>query len=419
MVSTPIELNDAIVKNFIEKLKKGEPIRYDRIYEIIGDDSLEKLKHILKAAFELAEKRVIIYGCLYTKFWKDFYEIFREIHDRGVEVVFILDPRCKEKIGKILEELPWIREVGKLMIGAETTEARRHFELVDDKFLRLEKPHEVPIKKGDIIENKIESQVESSQLKELMSVAKEAVLVTEEALEVELLNRLVELLKPWLEIELLNRLVFSREDLLPIEEREHLGEVEDRIKVILPELLKDVLQKIRNKISEYDADVDVCVLEDPIEGTLRFIILIVGDFSKTLTEKVEFEDEIEAIIDDVIKSWKEKAESEIDREIIENIGLLIDVLIQDRHPKDSEIVFIDLNFTEKDLEDKLEDLIRLTGDEKKAKEIKEKIREIVIEEVKKSGKPYDDSGIKALTNLLCAMLIKEANKVGIRSLNDL
>ena len=91
-VNNVTELNDDIAKEIIEKLEKGEPVRYDKVYERIDYDSMERLKDILKAALKLAEDRVVIYGCLYTEFWKDFYEIFKEIHDRGVEVLFILDP---------------------------------------------------------------------------------------------------------------------------------------------------------------------------------------------------------------------------------------------------------------------------------------------------------------------------------------
>ncbi|RLI84962.1 MAG: hypothetical protein DRP01_07250 [Archaeoglobales archaeon] len=104
----------------------------------------------MKEAFSQAEERIIVYGGIYPKFWKDFEDLLREKAKEGVKIIFILDSRCKYRKDEILKELPWLRDIAELRIA--NTDFKKHFEIVDNgKFIRIEKPHG-ELKVGSLID---------------------------------------------------------------------------------------------------------------------------------------------------------------------------------------------------------------------------------------------------------------------------
>ncbi|RLI84963.1 MAG: hypothetical protein DRP01_07255, partial [Archaeoglobales archaeon] len=155
--------------------------------------------------------------------------------------------------------------------------------------------------------------------------------------------------------------------LFQLELKDKSIEIEGKINEILPPLLKEIFQSIRDRMCEYDIKIDVTFIENSEEGTYRMLILITGNLNMTFEEKLKLEDEIDEIIAKIFESWREKVKSEIDKSIIDYIDLLIGVLIQDQ----SKVIEIEIE--KSDLEDQMDKLIKLFGDTDKAKEIKENI----------------------------------------------
>ena len=189
--------------------------------------------------------------------------------------------------------------------------------------------------------------------------------------------------------------------LFQLELKDKSIEIEGKINEILPPLLKEIFQSIRDRMCEYDIKIDVTFIENSEEGTYRMLILITGNLNMTFEEKLKLEDEIDEIIAKIFESWREKVKSEIDKSIIDYIDLLIGVLIQDQ----SKVIEIEIE--KSDLEDQMDKLIKLFGDTDKAKEIKENIKELILIRAKEHNKNWDESVIEALTNLICSILYKE------------
>ncbi len=154
----------------------------------------------------------------------------------------------------------------------------------------------------------------------------------------------------------------------------------------------NMLSEIEETISKYGGEIkgiDLIYLSDPEFPEERPMVFIKYDGGEIFpSEKIELEDEIEEIAGRYPGTQN------------------LDFIIQTTEPIPGETRLITIKFSEEDLEDKLPYLEKICGSKEEALKIKEYIRGIVIDEVEKSGKPYDESGIDALTNLLISYCTK-------------